>query len=92
MNGSFQENHERSRTNQLWGSKGVLLGAPRSIDSARDSTQFFSIVLHELLINNIFSLTKRSLKGSYSISKGGVMCAAPVGSPVFLPVGSPLSK
>ncbi len=29
------------------------------------------------------SLTKRSLKGSYSVSKGAAMWAAPVGSPTY---------
>ena len=37
----------------------------------------------------IYSLTKRSLKGSYSISKGGAMLLAPVGSPVAGPLVPP---
>ena len=36
------------------------------------------------------SLTKRSLKGSYSMSKGGAVNIAPVGSPGSAPLGSPL--
>ena len=38
----------------------------------------------------VFSLTKRSLKGSYSASKGAAMFRAPVGSPGRAPIGSPL--
>ena len=35
------------------------------------------------------SLTKRSLKGPYSISKGGALWLAPVGSPVAGPLVPP---
>ena len=37
-------------------------------------------------ILGFYSLTKRSLKGSYSVSKGGATCLAPVGSPGPAPI------
>ena len=36
-----------------------------------------------------YSLTKLSLKGSYSVSKGGATCCAPVGSPICAPLVPP---
>ena len=57
----------------------------------RDIPQPFShattIVSH--IFKCFFSLTKLSLKGSYSISKGGALCPAPVGSPVAGPLVPP---
>ena len=38
-----------------------------------------------IYIQILISLTKLSLKGSYSMSKGGATCAAPVGSPNAAP-------
>ena len=44
---------------------------------------------NDLWILNDFSLTKRSLKGSYRMSKGGATWCAPVGSPVAGPLVPP---
>ena len=38
---------------------------------------------------SVCSLTKRSLKGTHSISKGGATCLAPADSPDCVPVDSP---
>ena len=79
------------------GARKILFAAhervvQRVVDKAKDRMAANSTRISWTVIFIVFSQLSFSLKGSYSIYKGGAVLFAPVGSPTFHPLAPPFQS